>query len=185
MKGGGRKGHKSNHRPHSARKCKPGPADKEEVEPYKAEDDPTETEEKFVAWLLKNGASFPKLKWPVFSWPGQVHDGERGVQVIENLDPGEEMFRIPGAILFNRDKCLKSNIGGIFRQYQEQLFSDRDELALAFLLLYEKLELGRKSFWWPMIAALPKDPGLCSLPAIHIHLTSTRPPAGAGVGWGG
>jgi hypothetical protein len=43
------------------------------------------------------------------------------------------------------------------------LFSDRDQLALVLLLLYEKLEIGRSSFWWPMIEALPSDPGAASL----------------------
>jgi hypothetical protein len=122
-------------------------------------EDPVQIEKNFVEWLLQNGARFPKLEWPVFSWPGEVHDGERGVRVTEYLEPGEEMFRVPGSILFNREKCLKSEISAVFRLHREALFSDRDELALTLLLLFEKLEKGRESFWWPMVAALPADPG--------------------------
>jgi hypothetical protein len=43
----------------------------------------TEDDIAFLDWLGKNGAKFPKLRWPVYSWPGQPHDGERGVLAIE------------------------------------------------------------------------------------------------------
>ena len=133
-------------------------------------EEPELIEKMFVEWLINNGARFPKLEWPVFTWPGEVHDGERGVRVTDFLAPGEEMFRIPGSILFNREKCLKSEISAVFRRHREALFSERDELALSLLLLYEKLENGRDSFWWPMIAALPSDPGTARhsrTPAFH------------------
>eukprot|EP00961_Rhodomonas_salina_P297503 3937265-Rhodomonas_salina.5 len=78
----------------------------------------------FLAWLNHHGAQYPKLEWPVWSWPGQPHDGERGVRCTEgsipksscafatmpgaekgdaaDIAPGDEMFSIPGKILFNR-----------------------------------------------------------------------------------
>lgn len=43
------------------------------------------------------------------------------------------------------------------------LFSDRDEMALTLLLLYEKFDRGKASPWMPMICALPADPGAASL----------------------
>jgi hypothetical protein len=150
------KGHAQHARSRKKHETRPEIKKKERRE---SADDPRKIESCFVEWLLSNGAQFPKLQWPVFSWPGEAHDGERGVRVVEYLAPGEEMFRIPGSILFNREKCLKSEIGSIFRLYRETLFSDRDELAITLLLLFEKLEKGRESFWWPMIAALPADPG--------------------------
>lgn len=48
-----------------------------------AMDEAMDNDRLFVSWLSENGASFPKLEWPVFSWPGQPHDGERGVLVTE------------------------------------------------------------------------------------------------------
>ena len=41
-----------------------------------------EAEAAFVAWLTAGGATFPKLVWPVYAWPGQPHDGERGVRCV-------------------------------------------------------------------------------------------------------
>ncbi|KAJ1488811.1 hypothetical protein T484DRAFT_1886782, partial [Baffinella frigidus] len=153
----------------------------------------TDADKAFTAWLLEHGAAFPKLQWPVWEWPGQPHDGERGVMATEDIAPGEEMFRIPGKILFNREKCLASPIaqartlssahtyrrcaciqllGGalschrsapVFKKHRRVLFSHPDQHALVLLLLYEKLENGRDSFWWPMIEALPADPGAASL----------------------
>jgi len=49
--------------------------------------------------------------------------------------------------------------GGVFREHRAELFSDRDELALSLLIMYEKLDGGRDSFWRPMINSLPKSPG--------------------------
>ena len=121
------------------------------------------SEAAFVAWLLEGGASFPKLEWPVYDWPGQPHDGERGVQCTMDIAPAEEMFSIPESMLFNRAACLASPIAGIFKEHRQTLFSDRDELALTLLLLYEKLERGEASPWGPMIRALPEDPGAASL----------------------
>jgi hypothetical protein len=122
-----------------------------------------EAEAGFVAWLEAGGALFPKLEWPVYDWPGQPHDGERGVRCTADIAPDEEMFSIPGAMLFNRAACLASPIAGVFKEHHRVLFSDRDELALTLLLLYEKLERGQASPWMPMIRALPADPGAASL----------------------
>jgi histone-lysine N-methyltransferase SETD3 len=122
-----------------------------------------DAEASFVAWLLEGGASFPKLEWPVFDWPGQPHDGERGVRCIADIAPGEEMFSIPGKILFNRAACLASPIASVFKENRDVLFSERDELALTLLLLYEKLERGDASPWMPMIRALPAQPPAASL----------------------
>jgi hypothetical protein len=121
----------------------------------------------FVGWLGRGGAAFPKLEWPVYEWPGQPHDGERGVRCTGDIAPGEEMFSIPGTMLFNRAACLASPIAGVFQQHCDVLFSERDELALTLLLLYEKLERGDASPWMPMIRALPSDPGAASLWAEH------------------
>lgn len=71
----------------------------------------TEEDREFLSWLRENGATFPKLMWPVYRWPGQPHDGERGVLVTEDIEPGECMFTIPCAVLLNREKCLSSAIG--------------------------------------------------------------------------
>ena len=122
-----------------------------------------EAEAAFVDWLVAGGASFPKLEWPVYEWPGQPHDGERGVRCTRDIVPGEEMFSIPGKMLFNRSACLASPIAGVFKENRQVLFSDRDELALTLLLLYEKLDRGDASPWAPMIRALPSDPGAASL----------------------
>lgn len=54
---------------------------------------------------------------------------------------------------------MRSPIAPFFIQHKDLFFSQRDELALTLMLLYEKLQVGTKSFWWPMIAALPADPG--------------------------
>jgi len=122
-----------------------------------------EAEVAFVSWLQAGGAAFPKLAWPVYEWPGQPHDGERGVRCVDDIAPGEEMFSIPGSMLFNRSACLASPIAGVFKDNRDVLFSDRDELALTLLLLYEKLGRGEASPWLPMIRALPADPGAASL----------------------
>ena len=44
-----------------------------------------DAEAAFVAWLQEGGATFPKLEWPVYEWPGQPHDGERGVRCTQDI----------------------------------------------------------------------------------------------------
>ena len=122
-----------------------------------------ESERAFLAWLVEGGATFQKLEWPVYEWPGQPHDGERGVRCTMDIAPDEEMFTIPGAMLFNRSACLASPIAVVFKENRHVLFSERDEMALTLLLLYEKLDRGEASPWMPMIRALPADPGAASL----------------------
>lgn len=85
----------------------PGAVSMSDLPPQEATEEDTE----FLDWLVDNGATFPKLMWPVYRWPGQPHDGERGVMVTEDIEPGECMFSIPSAVLLNREKCLASAIG--------------------------------------------------------------------------
>ena len=66
-------------------------------------------------------------------------------------------------MLFNRAACLASPIARVFQENQQVLFSERDELALTLLLLYEKLQRAEASPWRCMIRALPSDPGGASL----------------------
>ncbi|EKX44656.1 hypothetical protein GUITHDRAFT_109433 [Guillardia theta CCMP2712] len=122
----------------------------------------SEKEQRFLAWLREHGAKFDKLEWPVYRWPGKPHDGERGVRVISDIAPCEEMFSIPEKILMSRKSCMASSIAHVFRKHKDVLFSSRDELALTLLILYEKLDQGNASFWKPMIDILPADPGAAS-----------------------
>ena len=66
----------------------------------------SEKEQRFLAWLREHGAKFDKLEWPVCRWPGKPHNGERGVRVISDIAPCEEMFSIPEKILMSRKSCM-------------------------------------------------------------------------------
>ncbi|TMW58694.1 hypothetical protein Poli38472_010253 [Pythium oligandrum] len=109
----------------------------------------TPAEERFVQWLLDNGASFPKLEWPVLT-----ENGLRGAIAREEIHPNEAMLTIPQRLMISEATCWADP--QLRRVYEENrdVFA-RDDPVIALFLVREKLK-GEESFYHPYLAILPE-----------------------------
>lgn len=97
-------------------------------------------------WLQGEGASFPKLRI------GHLEGGERGVFARVDLEPGEELLRVPRQCLLTIERARDSDIG---RLIQAHAPDTSEEAYLAAFLLQERER--EDSTWRPYLELLPKD----------------------------
>lgn len=110
-------------------------------------DDPQKIE-RFTAWLADNGASFPKLKWPVTD----PATGLRGAHATDNIATDEVTIEIPCRLMMSPPHAVSDEeVGAAFRNCQDILYGD---LLLAFYIMHE-LRKGDKSFYKPYLDILP------------------------------
>ncbi|KAG7387716.1 hypothetical protein PHYBOEH_008155 [Phytophthora boehmeriae] len=108
----------------------------------------TVDEERFLRWLTDNGATFPKLRWPVVT-----SNGLRGVSATEEIPSGEPMLSIPRRLLISEELCWKDpQLRPIFEENRD-VFT-RDDSVLALFLMREMIR-GDRSFFYPYLAILP------------------------------
>ncbi|KAG7392150.1 hypothetical protein PHYPSEUDO_001873 [Phytophthora pseudosyringae] len=104
--------------------------------------------QRFLRWLLDNGATFPKLQWPV-----TTPNGLRGAVATEAIATGEPMVCIPRRLLISEDVCWQDpQLRPVFADNRD-VFT-RDDPVLALFLVRELL-LGERSFFHPYLAILP------------------------------
>ena len=108
-----------------------------------------------LAWAQAEGASFPKLAYPVLFPPGYI-----GSQATADILPNEAIVTIPRRLLFIATLADESPFGHLMSKHPE-LFdpgehSWSEDFRLIALLLYE-LRKGADSFWYPFLESLPRD----------------------------
>lgn len=128
-------------------------------------------------WLLRNGASFPKLEVAVVA--NTLQNGSRvagadacGTYAIDDIALGEVIIHMPDKLLLTsstatlseplvRNLTLGKSSGKL---HDKHTFSSHAIMAVALL---EKRQRGSKSFFAPYIATLPRS--LDHLPLFYTH----------------
>lgn len=99
-------------------------------------------------WLTDNGATFPKIRWPV-----TTPTGLRGATAVEDIAPLEPMLCVPKTLMITEETCRSDEqLGPIYKQNKD-VFT-RDDPIIALLLVRE-LVRGDDSFFAPYLAMLP------------------------------
>ncbi|KAG3098139.1 hypothetical protein PI124_g16948 [Phytophthora idaei] len=105
-------------------------------------------EQRFLQWLQDNGATFPKLQWPV-----TTPNGLRGAVATESIATSEPMLCIPQRLLISEELCWQDpQLGPVFRDNRD-VFT-RDDPIMALFIVRELL-LEERSFFHPYLAILP------------------------------
>ena len=66
-----------------------------------------------MKWLLDNGATFPKIKWPART----TVDGVRGTIALADIEPNEKMLHVPMKLMMCPPTCKASEkIGHVFKE---------------------------------------------------------------------
>ncbi|KAF4027995.1 putative SET domain-containing protein [Phytophthora infestans] len=103
---------------------------------------------RFLQWLQDNGATFPKLQWPV-----ATPNGLRGAVATEDIATNEPMLSIPRHLLISEEMCWQDpQLGPVFRSNRD-VFT-RDDPVMALFIVRELL-LEQRSFFHPYLAILP------------------------------
>ncbi|WNG17572.1 SET domain-containing histone-lysine N-methyltransferase [Cystobacter fuscus] len=109
-------------------------------------DENLQKERHALDWLQRAGASFPKLRI------GHLEGGERGVFARADIEPGEELLRVPRQCLLTLERARASDIGRLIEAHAPH--TDEESYLAAFLLQERERE---DSTWKPYLELLPKD----------------------------
>ncbi|ETN08315.1 hypothetical protein PPTG_12130 [Phytophthora nicotianae INRA-310] len=103
---------------------------------------------RFLQWLRDNGATFPKLEWPV-----TTPNGLRGAVATETITTGEPMLCIPRRLLISEELCWQDpQLGPVFRDNRD-VFTRDDPVMVLFIV--RELLLKESSFFHPYLSILP------------------------------
>lgn len=116
---------------------------------------PSDQTATLLAWGTSEGATFPKISYPVRFPPGYI-----GCQATNTISANEAIVTIPKHLMFIGTLADASPFGSVVKSHPE-LFdpgehSWSEDFRLIALLLYERNQ-GRESFWWPFLESLPRD----------------------------
>ncbi len=107
----------------------------------------SEIDERFIAWLLANGARYPKLNWPATTPLG------RGALAKEDIAPFEPILEIPVKLMMSPlSAYADEELGPVLRRHQELV---RGDMLLAVHLMREIVK-GESSFYYPYLCTLPR-----------------------------
>lgn len=105
----------------------------------------------FCAWLLENGAKFPKIDWP----SNNTDSGIRGAVARADIRTGEHMIEIPKHLMMSPPIIFADpEIGEACRTMKDVLHGD----LLLTVFIINELRKGPKSFYSPFLRILP-EPG--------------------------
>ena len=115
----------------------------------------------FLEWLDTNGALYPKVIYPAI----YTHGDSKlvGVMCKEQIQPAETIMYIPNKCLVSTESARRSEIGEIYRNYEDIFVAnvDRDHMTLVLYLMYERSK-GTDSFYHPYfeVCELVESPAL-------------------------
>lgn len=108
----------------------------------------------FIEWLVSNGASFPKIRWP----SDDTVASSRGAIALDDIETGEAMLSIPCKLMITPITAWDDvEVGGIFRSNKDLMKGD---ILLSVYLMREILKKD-DSFYAPFLRILP-TPGSIS-----------------------
>ena len=111
--------------------------------------------ESYFKWAHDNGIRLNKAVYPVRFPPGYI-----GTMATEQINPGDVIVSVPNSMLMTSKTAERSELGDLFREYEEVFDEDDsryEDLVLVTYLLWEKSK-GESSKWFHFIRNQPSAP---------------------------